>query len=315
MNCLDAFTQVDDAERVGQAIHRLVTKPAVIMEVCGGQTHTIVKSGLEDLLPSQVTLMHGPGCPVCVTPAELVDAAVTLAMRPHTLLCSFGDMLRVPGSRSSLLDARAAGAKVRVVYSPIDAVALAQAHPDVEVVFFAVGFETTAAANAIAAWRAARERVDNFSMLVAHVRVPPVMKAILDSPSCRVQAFLAPGHVCSVVGYEDYYQFCDRNHVPIVVTGFEPLDLLEGIYLAVRQLERGEARLEDQYARAVRRGGNEAAQRIVDEVFEVSDRRWRRIGTVPSSGLALRGSYRRFDAMAKLGVLPVVESPKRIRVC
>jgi hydrogenase expression/formation protein HypD len=223
-------------------------------------------------------------------------------------------MLRVPGSRSSLLDARAAGATVKVVYSPLDAVALARNRPDVEVVFFAVGFETTAPANAMAVWRAAREHVDNFSVLVAHVLVPPAMKAILASPSCRVQAFLAPGHVCTVVGYEDYFEFCDRYHVPIVVTGFEPLDLLEGIYLAVRQLERGEAKLENQYARAVKRSGNEAAQRIVAEVFEVSDRQWRGIGTIASSGLALREPYRRFDAFARLDIelTPVPESPECI---
>jgi hydrogenase expression/formation protein HypD len=304
MKYVDEFRRREDAERLSRAIHALVTRPAVIMEVCGGQTHTIVKNGLEDLLPAPVTLVHGPGCPVCVTPAELIDAAVMLAMRPGTILCSFGDMLRVPGSRSSLLDAKAAGSTVRVVYSPLDAVALARSRPDVEVVFFAVGFETTAPANAMAVWRASEEHVENFSVLVAHVLVPPAMRAILDSPSCRVQAFLAPGHVCTVVGYEDYFQFCDRYHVPIVVTGFEPLDLLEGIYLAVRQLERGEARLENQYARAVRRSGNDEAQRIVAEVFEVSDRQWRGIGTIASSGLVLRGPYRRFDALARLGITP-----------
>jgi hydrogenase expression/formation protein HypD len=305
MKFVDEFRQREDAERVSRAIRNLVTRPAVIMEVCGGQTHTIVKNGLEDLLPSQVTLVHGPGCPVCVTPSELIDAAVALAMRPGTILCSFGDMLRVPGSRGSLLDARAAGATVKVVYSPLDAVALARSRPDVDVVFFAVGFETTAPANAMAVWQAAQTGIRNFSVLVAHVLVPPAMKAILDSPSCRVRAFLAPGHVCTVVGYEDYFEFCDRYHVPIVVTGFEPLDLLEGIYLAVRQLERGEAQLENQYARAVRRSGNESAQRIVADVFEVSDRQWRGIGNIAASGLVLREPYRAFDALARLDVKPV----------
>jgi hydrogenase expression/formation protein HypD len=213
-------------------------------------------------------------------------------------------MLRVPGSSESLLDAKSAGADVRIVYSPLDAVALARSHPASQVVFFAVGFETTAPANAMAVRQAAREGLRNFSVLVAHVLVPPAMRAILDSPSCRVQAFLAPGHVCTVVGYEDYFQFCDRYRVPIVVTGFEPLDLLEGIYLAVRQLERGEATLENQYARAVRREGNEAAQRIIREVFEVADREWRGIGTIASSGLTLRDSYRRFDAVDRLGITP-----------
>ena len=241
MRYVDEFRQREGAERISRAIHGLATRPAVIMEVCGGQTHAIVKSGLEDLLPSRVTLVHGPGCPVCVTPAELIDAAVALSLRPGTLLCSFGDMLRVPGSQSSLLDARAAGGSVRIIYSPMDAVALARARPEVDVVFFAVGFETTAPANAMAVWQASRFGLRNFFVLVAHVLVPPAMRAILDSPACRVQAFLAPGHVCTVVGYEDYFQFCDRYHVPIVVTGFEPLDLLEGIYLAIRQIERGEA--------------------------------------------------------------------------
>jgi hydrogenase expression/formation protein HypD len=213
-------------------------------------------------------------------------------------------MLRVPGSRRSLLDAKAAGATVRVVYSPLDAVALAKSTPDSQVVFFAVGFETTAPANAMAVWRAAQQSLDNFSVLVAHVLVPPAMKAILDSPACRVQAFLAPGHVCTVVGYEDYFEFCDKYRVPIVVTGFEPLDLLEGIYLAVRQLERGEAKLENQYARAVRRTGNLAAQRIVAEIFEVADRQWRGIGTIAGSGLALRAPYKQFDAFARLGMTP-----------
>jgi hydrogenase expression/formation protein HypD len=314
MKYVDEFRRREDAERVSRALHALATRPSVIMEVCGGQTHTIVKNGIEDLLPSHVTLVHGPGCPVCVTPTELIDGAVALALRPGTILCSFGDMLRVPGSQSSLLDARAAGATVKVVYSPLDALAQARSRPDAQVVFFAVGFETTAPANAMAVWQAAQEGIGNFSVLVAHVLVPPAMKAILDSPACRVQAFLAPGHVCTVVGYEDYYQFCDRYHVPIVVTGFEPLDVLEGIYLAVKQLEHGEARLENQYARAVRRSGNEAAQRIVAEVFEVSDRQWRGIGTIPCSGLALRGPYRRFDAYARLDVAPapVAESTECI---
>ncbi len=304
MKYVDEFRRREDAERLSRAIHQLATQPAVIMEVCGGQTHTIVKNGIEDLLPPQVTLVHGPGCPVCVTPTELIDAAIALAMRPGTILCSFGDMLRVPGSSRSLLDAKAAGGVVRVVYSPLDAVALARTHPGSDVVFFAVGFETTAPANAMAVWKAAREGLDNFSVLVAHVLVPPAMRAILDSPACRVQAFLAPGHVCTVVGYEDYFQFCEHYHVPIVVTGFEPLDLLEGIYLAVRQLERGEARLENQYARAVRRSGNPAAQGIVAEVFEVVDRQWRGIGAIASSGLALREPYRRFDALARLETRP-----------
>jgi hydrogenase expression/formation protein HypD len=308
MKYVDEFRRREDAERVSRAIRALSTRPAVIMEVCGGQTHTIVKNGLEELLPEQVTLVHGPGCPVCVTPSGLIDAAVELSMMPGTILCSFGDMLRVPGATRSLLDAKACGATVKVVYSPLDALAIARAHPESQVVFFAVGFETTAPANAMAVWQAKQEGLENFSVLVAHVLVPPAMRAILDSPACRVQAFLAPGHVCTVVGYDEYLQFCERDHVPIVVTGFEPLDILEGIYLAVRQLERGVAVLENQYARAVRRSGNETAQRIVAEVFEVADRQWRGIGEIASSGLVLRSAYRRFDALARLEVTPADRS-------
>lgn len=304
MKFVDEFRQRDDAERVSRAIHAVTTRPWTIMEVCGGQTHTIVKNGIEDLLPAPIELVHGPGCPVCVTPSELIDAAVALAMTPGVIMCSFGDMLRVPGSGISLLDAKAAGAGVRIVYSPLDAVAIARANPASQVVFFAVGFETTAPANAMAVYQAAREHLGNFSVLVAHVLVPPAMRAILDSPACRVRAFLAPGHVCTVVGYDDYFQFCDRYRVPIVVTGFEPLDVLEGIYLAVRQLERGEAKLENQYARAVNRRGNEEAQRIVAEVFEVTDRQWRGIGEIAGSGLALREPYRHFDAFSRLEARP-----------
>ena len=272
------------------------------MEICGGQTHTILKSGLEDLLPPEVTLVHGPGCPVCVTPIELIDKAVEIAARPEAILCSFGDMLRVPGSTRSLLDSKAAGGDLRIVYSPMDALKVARDNPQRQVVFFAVGFETTAPANAMSVWQAAREGLENFSLLVAHVLVPPAIEAILSSPNCRVQAFLAPGHVCTVMGFHEYEPLAQRHHVPIVVTGFEPLDLLEGIRMAVAQLEEGRAEVENQYSRAVSRAGNQPAQQRVAEVFEVTNRQWRGIGEIPMSGLRLREAYRRFDAEERFGL-------------
>lgn len=296
MRYVDEYRDEAAAGRLAAAIRRLVRRPWTLMEVCGGQTHTILKTGLEELLPPEITLVHGPGCPVCVTPLALIDKAVAIATRPEVIFCSFGDMLRVPGSSRSLFDAKAAGADIRIVYSPLDALRLAKANPARQVVFFAVGFETTAPANAMAVWQAAREGVANFSVLVAHVLVPPAIRAILDSPNCRVQAFLAPGHVCTVMGYEDYEAIARRYRVPIVVTGFEPLDLLEGIRLAVAQLESGRAEVENQYARAVRREGNRKAQQLIAEVFEVSPRCWRGIGEIPSSGLQLREPYRDFDA-------------------
>jgi len=265
---IDEYRDPAAAARIAKAIRRLVSRPWTIMEVCGGQTHTIVKSGLQDLLPTEVTLVHGPGCPVCVTPLELIDSAVAIASRPEVVFCSFGDMLRVPGSTGSLLEAKARGADVRIVYSPLDAVKLARANPARQVVFFAVGFETTAPANAMAVWQAARESIENFSILVAHVLVPPAMEAILSSPNCRVQAFLAAGHVCTVMGYEQYEPLARRYRVPIVVTGFEPLDLLEGVHMAVAQLESGRAEVENQYSRAVRREGNRPAQERIAEIFE-----------------------------------------------
>jgi hydrogenase expression/formation protein HypD len=272
------------------------------MEVCGGQTHTIVKTGLQDLLPSEVTLVHGPGCPVCVTPVELIDKAVAIALLPGVIFTSFGDMLRVPGSSKSLFDAKAEGADVRIVYSPLDAVKLARTHPDREVVFFAVGFETTAPANAMAVWQAEREGIRNFSVLVAHVLVPPALEAVLSSPDCRVNAFIAAGHVCTVMGWEEYEPVSRKYRVPIVVTGFEPIDLLEGIHMVVAQLESGRAEVENQYRRAVRREGNRPARERVAEVFEIAARAWRGIGEIPSSGLRLRERYRVWDADSKFAV-------------
>jgi hydrogenase expression/formation protein HypD len=299
---VDEYREQSSAAQMARAIRGLVTRPWTIMEVCGGQTHTIVKSGLQDLLPAEITLVHGPGCPVCVTPVELIDSAIAIASRPEVIFCSFGDMLRVPGSSKSLFEAKAGGADVRIVYSPLDALTLARANPGRQVVFFAVGFETTAPANAMAVWQAEREGLANFSILVAHVLVPPAIETILSSPNCRVQAFLAAGHVCAVMGYEQYEPIARRHRVPIVVTGFEPLDLLEGIHMAVAQLESGRSEVENQYSRAVRREGNRPAQRLISEVFEISPRAWRGIGDIASSGLRLREAYRRFDALARFPV-------------
>jgi len=280
------------AAEIGSA----ATRPWTVMEVCGGQTHAIVRYGLDELLPAGLELVHGPGCPVCVTPAWVIDAAVELSLRDRVTVCSFGDMLRVPGSGRSLMQARAAGGRVEVVYSPLDALALARSNPDHEYVFLAVGFETTAPANAMAVAQAARDGVDNFSVLVSHVLVPPAMEAILGSADNRVQGFLAAGHVCAVMGYTEYEPIARRHRVPIVVTGFEPLDILQGVLLCVRQLERGEARVENQYARAVERDGNRPAQALVAEVFEIDARHWRGIGELPASGLRVRAPYARFDA-------------------
>jgi hydrogenase expression/formation protein HypD len=302
MKFVDEYRDEQMARKLAESIRQRVTKPWTIMEVCGGQTHTIVKSGLQDLLPPEITLVHGPGCPVCVTPIELIDKAVAIASLPNVIFCSFGDMLRVPGSQQSLLEAKAVGADVRMVYSPLDALELARRNPDQQVVFFAVGFETTAPANATAVWLAEREGIENFSVLVAHVLVPPAMEAILSSPNCLVNAFLAAGHVCTVMGYEEYIPLAIRYRVPIVVTGFEPLDLLEGIDMAVAQLEGGSVRVENQYARAVTRKGNGPARQKIAEVFEVAPREWRGIGDIPESGLRLKGKYRRFDAEQRFAV-------------
>jgi len=302
MKYVDEYRDGDAAGQLAKAIRQIATRPWTIMEVCGGQTHTIVKSGLLDLLPPEITLVHGPGCPVCVTPAALIDSAVAIASRPEVTFCSFGDMLRVPGSKRSLFDAKAEGGDVRIVYSPLDALKLARSNPDRQVVFFAVGFETTAPANAMAVWQAAKDGIENFSVLVAHVLVPPAMEAILSSPHCRVQGFLAAGHVCTVMGYEQYEPLAQRYKVPIIVTGFEPLDLLDGIRMVVAQLESGRAEVENQYSRAVRREGNQPAQARITEVFEIGPRAWRGIGDIPASGLRLREAYRRFDALARFPV-------------
>ncbi len=289
------------ARRFADAIARITTRPWKIMEVCGGQTHAIVRYGIDQLLPPEITLIHGPGCPVCVTPVDYVDKAIEIAGRPGTILCSFGDMLRVPGTEGDLLGAKSRGADIRIVYSPLDALQVARTNPGREVVFFAVGFETTAPANAMAAYLARREGLTNFSLLVSHVLVPPAMRAILDGPTNQVQGFLAAGHVCTVMGFEEYEPIAARYSVPLVVTGFEPLDILEGVYLCVRQLEEGRAEVENQYSRSVRRAGNLPAQKIMREVFRVVRRRWRGIGEIAESGLGLAEAFRAFDAEERFG--------------
>lgn len=302
MKYLDEYRDNAAVEKLAAAIARTVTRPWTIMEVCGGQTHTIVKYGIDRILPPEVELVHGPGCPVCVTALEMIDRAHAIASRPEVTFCSFGDMLRVPGSRGDLLQLKAQGADVRIVYSPLDAVNLAVANPARQVVFFAIGFETTAPPNAMAVWMARRRRLSNFSVLVSHVLVPPAMTAILQSPGNRVQGFLGPGHVCTVVGCAEYEPIAHRFHVPIVVTGFEPLDLFEGVLWVVRQLEQGRAVVENQYARSVRPQGNPASKALIDDVFEVCDRSWRGIGPIPQSGYRLRPEYRDFDAESRFAV-------------
>jgi hydrogenase expression/formation protein HypD len=293
---LDEYRDPAVAARIAERIAAVVTRPWVIMEVCGGQTHSIVRYGIDRVIPEAVELVHGPGCPVCVTSLEMIDRAHAIASLPDVIFTSFGDMLRVPGSRGDLLTLRSRGADVRVVYAPLDAVRIARANPSKRVVFFAVGFETTAPANAMAVRCARAQGVSNFSILVSHVLVPPVIAAILQSGANRVQAFLGPGHVCAVMGFREYEALSRRYRVPIVVTGFEPLDLLEGILMTVRQLEEGRAEVENQYVRAVASEGNRAARALVAEVFDVADRKWRGVGSIPKSGFRLAPEYRAHDA-------------------
>ena len=302
MKYLDEFRDPELAQRLLAEIHAMTTRQWAIMEVCGGQTHSIIRNGIDQLLPAQIELIHGPGCPVCVTPLEVIDKALAIAAQPGVIFCSFGDMLRVPGSKQDLFQVKSEGGDVRIVYSPLDALKLAQQNPDREVVFFGIGFETTAPANAMAVFQAKQLGLQNFSMLVSHVLVPPAIAAILESPGNRVQAFLAAGHVCSVMGYWQYGPLVERYHVPIVVTGFEPLDVLEGIRLAVKQLEEGRAELENAYTRAVRYEGNQAAQTMLADIFEVTDRPWRGIGPIPRSGWRLRQPYAAYDAEVKFAV-------------
>jgi hydrogenase expression/formation protein HypD len=299
---LDEYRDGELAQRVAREVHRVTTRSWNIMEVCGGQTHAIVKFGIDELLPKTITLIHGPGCPVCVTPLEMIDKALDIAALPNVTFTSFGDMLRVPGSTTDLLSVKARGGDVRIVYSPLDAVKLAEENPAREVVFFGVGFETTAPATAMAVYQAAHKGLKNFSMLISHVLVPPAMEALLSSPNCRVQGFLAAGHVCTVMGFEEYFPVAAKYHVPIVVTGFEPVDILQGVLMVVQQLESGRAEVENQYARSVRREGNQPAQKLIREVFRVIPRQWRGIGEIPQSGLGLSQAYATFDAERKFGV-------------
>ncbi len=296
MKYLDEYRDEALAAGIVAEIRRIVTKPWVLMEVCGGQTHSIVKYGIDRLLPKEIELVHGPGCPVCVTSLEMIDKALAIAQRPDVIFCSFGDMLRVPGSDSDLLILKSRGADVRVVYSPIDCLKIARANPDKKVVFFAIGFETTAPANAMSVFQAQQQGLKNFSILVSHVLVPPSIASILQSPLNRVQGFLGPGHVCVVMGYREYEPLAARYKVPIVITGFEPIDILQGTLMTVRQLEAGKAEVENQYPRVVSREGNKVAQDLIYKVFEVGDRKWRGVGMIPKSGYKLRYEYREHDA-------------------
>jgi hydrogenase expression/formation protein HypD len=296
MKYLDEYRDERIARVLIEEIAQRTTRPWVLMEICGGQTHTIMRYGLDELLPKGLELVHGPGCPVCVTPLETIDKAITLVLRPDVILVSYGDMLRVPGSHSDLLRAKAQGADVRIAYSPLEAVKIARANPDRKVVFLAIGFETTAPANAMAAWQAKRAGITNLSLLVSHVLVPPAIRALMVSEQNRVQGFIAPGHVCTVMGCSEYEALVSDFRIPIVVGGFEPLDLLEAVLMLVRQLEAGGAKLENQYVRSVSYAGNTEAQQIMQDVFEVADQKWRGIGMIPGSGLRLRDEYAAHDA-------------------
>jgi hydrogenase expression/formation protein HypD len=296
MKYIDEYRDAESAKKYAKMIRKVTTREWTMMEICGGQTHTIVKYGIDHLLPGEITLVHGPGCPVCVTPLEIIDKAIAIAGRRDVIFTSFGDMLRVPGSGKDLLTVKSEGGDVRIVYSPLDALKIAQQNSSKKVVFFAVGFETTAPANAMAVWQAKQIGVRNFSLLTSHVLVPPAIEAILSAPSHRVQAFLAAGHVCAVTGYEEYFPITKKYGVPIVVTGFEPVDILQGIYMTVKQLEEGRVDVENQYSRAVKREGNVPARKLISEVFDVIDRKWRGIGTIPDSGWGLKPEFGEHDA-------------------
>ncbi|MGM0381253.1 MAG: hydrogenase formation protein HypD [bacterium] len=314
MKYIDEYRDPDKAKEYARHIEDITTGEWNIMEVCGGQTHAIIKYGINELLPGEISLIHGPGCPVCVTPVRLLDTAMELAAKEEVIFCSFGDMLRVPGSNKDLYTVRSEGGDVRVVYSPLDALKIARENPDKEVVFFAVGFETTAPANAMTVAQAKEEGLDNFSLLVSQVLVPPAMEAILDSSATSVQGFLAAGHVCTVMGFEEYEPLAAKYNVPIVVTGFEPLDILQGVYMTVRQLEEGKNEVENQYTRSVSRTGTDRARRMIGKVFEISDRHWRGIGNLPESGFELSAEFAEYDACEKFNVSvgPVEEAAECI---
>jgi hydrogenase expression/formation protein HypD len=302
MKYLSEYRNPELAEQFLEEIHRVTTRPWTLMEICGGQTHSLVKNGLLDMLPDLITMVHGPGCPVCVTSISVIDEAIWLAEQPNVILCSFGDMLRVPGSKKSLLEAKAAGADIRILYSPLEAVQLAADNPEKQVVFFAVGFETTAPANALSVVHAHKRGINNYSILASHVLVPPAMEAILSDEDNRIDGFLAAGHVCAIMGLDEYYPVAEKYHCPIVVTGFEPVDLLQGILMTVRQLETGIYKVENQYTRAVQREGNKLAKETIDEVFTTGDRIWRGIGNIPQSGYEVNEAYRNFNARIKFNI-------------
>jgi hydrogenase expression/formation protein HypD len=285
-----------------EELHKITTRPWTLMEICGGQTHSLVKNGILDMLPGNINMVHGPGCPVCVTGVDVIDEAIYLAHQPNTVLCSFGDMLRVPGSKGSLLEAKAEGADIRILYSPLEAVQLAKENPDKQVVFFAVGFETTAPANALSVIQADALDLNNYSILASHVLVPPAMEAILGDPENRIDGFLAAGHVCTIMGTDEYDPIAQKYQCPIVVTGFEPVDLLQGILMAVKQLEAGAYKVENQYARCVQREGNRMAQQTIEEVFRIDDRAWRGIGEIPESGYEVNERYQRYNARKKFKI-------------
>jgi len=310
MKFIDEYRDASIAHGLLAEIARTIRRRWVLMEICGGQTHTIMRYGLDELLPKNIELVHGPGCPVCVTPLETIEKALELAARPEVILVSYGDMLRVPGSKTDLFTVKARGGDVRIVYSPTEALKIARQNPDRKVVFLAIGFETTAPANAMAVWQAKQEKIGNFSVLVSHVLVPPAIRALVASPDCRVNGFIAPGHVCTVMGYEEYDGLVRDFRVPIVVGGFEPVDLLEAVLMLVRQLENGEAKVENQYVRSVNYRGNLPAQRLIKEVFEIADQKWRGIGTIPASGLRVRDEYGDYDASRIFGLASVsVDEP------
>jgi len=302
MKYLDEYRDPQAAEGYVREIARIITKPRTIMEVCGGQTHAILRYGIDQLLPDKITLLHGPGCPVCVTPVELIDKAIEIALHKDVIFCSFGDMLRVPGSAKDLLSVKAEGGDIRTLYSPLDALTIARNNPSKQVVFFAIGFETTAPVNGMTVFQASRMELTNFSILNAQVLIPPAVELILSSPECRVQSFLAPGHVCTVTGFQDYERISSRYKVPIVVTGFEPLDILQGIFMAIDQLEQGKYIVENQYSRSVKRNGNTEALKLMNKVFKIVDREWRGLGEIQNSGLALTDEYSMYDAEKRFGL-------------
>ena len=311
MKYLSEYRDPELVKQYVEELHNITTKPWTLMEICGGQTHSLVKNGILDMLPEKITMVHGPGCPVCVTSVSVIDEAVFLSEQKDTILCSFGDMLRVPGSKKSLLEAKAAGADVRILYSPLEAVELAKQNPTKQVVFFAVGFETTAPANALSVVHAAQQNIHNYSILASHVLVPPAMEAILSDDANVIDAFLAAGHVCTIMGMEEYYPVAEKYKIPIVVTGFEPVDLLQGIVMAVRQLEKSEYKVENQYVRSVQREGNAMAQQTIQKVFAVSDRVWRGIGSIPQSGYEVNDLYKEYNARLKFSIdIPFAEENK-----